>query len=127
MKESPTHSGIRTGISLDLMASIIFQLHRKRPPRRFHYDRWAYRAARDSAASVLIGNHQDSLRRGMPLLEVESCFGGLAIYQTRCLLECQYGGEDCEHVTLHRSMRQAGFSRLYLNPSQIVLRSTLVH
>jgi hypothetical protein len=114
----------------DFIGSYGLDYHRtapKKTPQRFHYDRWAFRAARDSAAAVLIDRHQDSLRRGMPLLEVESCFGGLGIYQTDCLLQCRYAGDDCEHVTLHRSMRKAGFGRLYLNPSQIVLRSSLVH
>ncbi len=96
------------------------------PPQRLHYDRWAFRASPMSPATALLGNHTDTLRRGMPLLAVESCFGGLGLYRLECLLECRYSGEDCEHVALHQRMRDAGFSRLYLNPSQIVLRSTLI-
>lgn len=95
-------------------------------PRRWHYDRWAFRAPPDSAAAALLGDHQDPLRRGMPLLEVESCFGGLAAYRIDGLLACEYGGDDCEHVVLHRQLRQFGFDKQFLNPSQIVLRSHLI-
>ena len=96
------------------------------PPRQWHYDQWAFRAPPDSAASALLGDHQDRLQRGHPLLAVESCFGGLAIYCIKGLLQCRYGGEDCEHVVLHRRLRQQGFHRQFLNPSQIVLRSAFV-
>ncbi len=98
----------------------------QQPPRRWHYDSWAFRAAKTSAARVLLKHRGDSLRRGMPLLQVESCFGGLGVYRFACLRECRYGGADCEHVVLHRNMRDAGFSKQFLNPSQIVVRSALV-
>ena len=97
------------------------------PPVRFHYDRWAFRAGPTSAAQVLLAEHRDSLRRGMPMLEVESCFGGLGIYRTPCLSSVRYGGGDCEHVVLHKHLRESGARRLFLNPSQIVCRSVLVH
>lgn len=48
----------------------------------------------------------------IPLL---SAFGGLCVYYTTAYLAGRYDGEDCEHVGLHRSMRQAGYS-LHLNP-----------
>ena len=32
----------------------------------------------------------------------------------------KYAGGDIEHVAMHRSMREQGFGRLFLNPSQIV-------
>jgi hypothetical protein len=35
----------------------------------------------------------------------------------------RYGGDDCEHVVLHRQLRDRGFDRQFLNPSQIVLYS----
>lgn len=34
---------------------------------------------------------------------------------------CRYGGGDCKHVVLHGEMRQRGFDRLLMNPSQIVV------
>ena len=60
----------------------------------------------------------------MPMLPVESCFGGLGVYRMACLLACSYGGGgDSEHVVFHDRMRRSGLGRLYLNPSQIVLHS----
>lgn len=46
-----------------------------------------------------------------------SAFGGLAVYRTDAFLAAGvgYAGGDCEHVALHRSMRQAGYG-MYLNP-----------
>jgi hypothetical protein len=37
----------------------------------------------------------------------------------------EYGDDDCEHVVFHNRLRAAGFHRLYLNPSQIVMYSPL--
>jgi hypothetical protein len=34
-----------------------------------------------------------------------------------------YDGPDCEHVTFHSRLRSAGYSRIFLNPNQIVLYS----
>jgi hypothetical protein len=59
-------------------------------------------------------------RRGEPLQPVYSCFGGLGVYRMRAFLSSRYAGSDCEHVALHRGMREAGFDRLFLNPSQLV-------
>ena len=53
--------------------------------------------------------------RGDDLVEVKSCFGGLALYKTSAL-SGRYTDEDCDHVTLHKSL-----PCMYLNPSQIVL------
>jgi hypothetical protein len=53
---------------------------------------------------------------GSPPVAVNSAFGQLAIYAGQQFLQGQYGGEDCEHVCLHRSMKQDG-SRMALNPA----------
>jgi hypothetical protein len=56
-----------------------------------------------------------------PWIEVDSAFGGLALYRSAPLLEARYDGlaadgrEVCEHVTLHARMRAAG-ARLWINP-----------
>ena len=55
------------------------------------------------------------------MVPVTSCFGGLGIYRTEALLAGCYGARDCEHIDLHRSMREKGFTRTFLNPSQITL------
>jgi hypothetical protein len=46
-----------------------------------------------------------------------SAFGGLAVYKTEAFLApgVHYAGGDCEHVALHKSMRQAGYG-MWLNP-----------
>ena len=73
--------------------------------------------ARDAACySRMITVAEDS-----PWIEVESAFGGLAIYRRDALLEGDYrgldanGAEVCEHVSLHQAMRSTG-ARLYINP-----------
>jgi hypothetical protein len=65
------------------------------------------------------------LRRGMPLIPVESGFGGLSIYTKETILAGEYAGrlqgeKICEHqaLTLHRELR------CYLNPSQITVVGT---
>jgi hypothetical protein len=88
-----------------------------------HFDLWAFHPARGTAARKLIDHSKLSLRRGEPFLPVESCFGGLGIYRMSCMHAAEYGGSDCEHVVFHDRLRQAGFDRLFLNPSQIVLYS----
>ena len=88
-----------------------------------HFDVWAFRPARGTAARKLVNHHELHLRRGEPLLPVESCFGGLGVYRMQCMRAAEYGGGDCEHVVFHERLRRAGFDRLFLNPSQIVLYS----
>lgn len=58
-------------------------------------------------------NHKELvLRRGEPLLPVESCFGGLGLYRMAAFLSAEYGGGDCEHVVFHQRLRRSGFDRL---------------
>jgi hypothetical protein len=92
-------------------------------PNYIHFDAWAFRKPghpdphRNDEVNDLV------YLRGEPLADVWSCFGGLGIYCMNCMHEVAYGGPDCEHTVLHRQMRERGFDRLYLNPSQIVLYS----
>ena len=94
---------------------------RARPDPLRHFDTWAFRAAGPSRSSRTMDPGRLTFERGEPMLPVLSCFGGLGIYRTACLHAADYDGSDCEHVALHRKMRAAGFDRLFLNPSQIVL------
>ncbi len=54
-------------------------------------------------------------------IAVESAFGGLAVYRAEALAGLRYrglteaGAEVCEHVPLHRAMRERG-ARLFINP-----------
>ena len=59
--------------------------------------------------------------RGEPLVPVTCCFGGLGIYRMEAYRHGRYGTTDTEHVGFHRAMIDAGFARLFLNPSQILV------
>lgn len=60
---------------------------------------------------ALVKRQKSIPRRGDPI-EVESAFGGLAIYKSECFAESSYMGADsenvCEHVTFHSGLRQRG-------------------
>jgi hypothetical protein len=59
-----------------------------------------------------------------PWIEVDSAFGGLAIYHRRTLEKAQYigiteeGTKICEHVTLHQQIKDQGFN-IFINPALI--------
>jgi hypothetical protein len=60
--------------------------------------------------------------RGESLFPLTSCFGGLGVYRMKAFAAGEYdSGTDIEHVPFHRSMRQNGYGRVFLNPSQITL------
>ncbi len=64
-------------------------------------------------------------------IEVESAFGGLALYKASSLMSGSYiglnslGDEMCEHVSLHRAIRSAG-GRIFINP-RLVNHGTSEH
>ncbi|MDG2381527.1 MAG: hypothetical protein P8N76_07625 [Pirellulaceae bacterium] len=100
---------------------IIFRRQLLAPNCVTHYDAWAYRV--DEAYTPMTTKEVNSIlfRRGDPLQAVTSCFGGLGIYRMPAYLEGRYDGTDVEHVTFHRQMRDRGYRRTYLNPSQITI------
>jgi hypothetical protein len=84
------------------------------------YDSWTWRE--DNWDPVPMSYvHQRVYRRGDPLLPVLSAFGGMALYRATAFEAAEYGGGDCEHVVFHRRLREAGYGRVYVNPSQITL------
>ena len=83
------------------------------------YDAWAFRYRGSDARVPTREANRMSWRRGDDLVSVNSCFGGLGVYRMEAILSTDYDGSDIEHVSLHRKMRQAGYDRLFLNPSQI--------
>jgi hypothetical protein len=85
------------------------------------YDAWAFRLDDTYSALTTKEVNNMSWQRGEPLVSVTSCFGGLGIYRLTAFLSGRYQGGDCEHIGLHRSMRANGYSRVFLNPSQIAL------
>jgi hypothetical protein len=89
--------------------------------RRFHYDAFAFRRIGSEGIEDFPTVNRMVFRRGDPLLPLWSCFGGLGIYRMECFRAARYEAGDCEHVTFHRALRERGFDRLFLNPSQIVL------
>jgi len=62
-------------------------------------------------------------------IEVDSAFGGLALYRREALFDMRYEGLDgegrqiCEHVAMHARMRALGH-RLYIHPGLINARRT---
>lgn len=97
----------------------VIQRRRHLTLRSLHYDVWAFRKYGDYAPlDGRVGNAL-SWSRGEPLVPVYSCFGGIGVYRMPAWLSASYAGDDCEHVTLHRAMRAAGYGRQYLNPSQL--------
>jgi len=54
------------------------------------------------------------------LLEVDSCFGGMAFYKMKAIEGCLYDGGDCEHVAFHECMRTRNGARLFMNPAQML-------
>jgi len=57
-------------------------------------------------------------------IEVDSAFGGLAIYQKDCFISGKYKGVDsngnqvCEHVYFHKQLRKNNY-KLFINPKLI--------
>jgi len=91
---------------------------------RIYYDAWAHREHHDEKTIDIERFNSIRLNRGDPLMRVNSCFGGLAIYSYAAFTcGARYAGDSCEHVQFHRQIREAGFDRFYLNPSQIALYS----
>jgi glycosyltransferase involved in cell wall biosynthesis len=58
------------------------------------------------------------------LITVDSCFGGLAVYKANLFEQCEYLYReetfphmlDCEHVHLHRCMKEKYKANIYINP-----------
>lgn len=59
--------------------------------------------------------------RGAAWLPVRSAFGGMGIYRANVYASSRYSGGDCEHVKFHRALVNRGFTRLFINPSQLVV------
>ncbi len=87
------------------------------------FDTWSFRDAGSDDPLPEQAVHALQFQRGMPLRPVWSCFGGLGIYRQECWRAADYldVGPGDAHVTFHRRLRERGFDRLFLNPSQIVL------
>ncbi|CAM9129797.1 unnamed protein product [Chrysoparadoxa australica] len=85
-----------------------------------YYDSLAYRGQQFDAKTW--SAHQQMAHHPLDKpLEVESCFGTLAIYRREALASCRYRpSSDCEHISLHQCIRAAG-GRVWFNPRMVVL------
>ena len=78
----------------------------------------------DSVYSKMINIHPL-----LPPIEVESAFGGLAIYKSEYLANCEYLGvtsdmkQICEHVPFNKTFIKNG-GKIYINPLLINLKYT---
>jgi glycosyltransferase involved in cell wall biosynthesis len=75
------------------------------------------------ALAIAIHSRMARLSPRAEWIEVDSAFGGLAIYRREALLAGNYSGvEDghsvCEHVPLHAQLRAKGW-RIFINPALI--------
>jgi hypothetical protein len=99
---------------------IIVQRARWRLNNQYHFDSWAFRRHGSyKPMESRVVNHF-AWQRGEPLEPVYSCFGGLGVYRMEAFRSARYAGGDCEHVPFHKHMRESGFARQFLNPSQLV-------
>lgn len=86
--------------------------------------RWPEYALQKSVLSRMI-----RIPRDADPIEVQSAFGGLAIYPRAAIMDAtyvgldKYGNELCEHVTFSENIRRNGF-RIFINPRMINTKYT---
>ncbi|MHC5933312.1 glycosyltransferase family 2 protein [Nostoc sp.] len=76
-----------------------------------------------TSEKLFIKKRQIFISKKTPPIEVESAFGGFALYKMNSILGCRYSGvndnhEVCEHIEFHRQIRANG-GRIYINPKLI--------
>jgi hypothetical protein len=77
---------------------------------------------RDRAKMAAVYLRMLHIRPDRPWIEVQSAFGGLAIYRAEAIAGLRYAGltpegeEICEHVPFHAALRARG-GRIYINPA----------
>jgi len=102
-----------------------------------YYDLWALRTKDDwmnfdcwqcfnekNDIDFCVKSREKNLPVQKKLIEVESCFGGLAIYKTKYLRNCKYyGGKDdfetCEHVNFNNDIRNKNNGTIFINTNMI--------
>ena len=90
--------------------------------------RTSFFIARSFLTKRLVQIHQEPIPRNMSLIQVDSAFGGAALYNAKYLnRKCQYHGiheqgswwnyEQCEHVSFHQCIQKyATENKIYINP-----------
>jgi hypothetical protein len=102
-----------------------------------YYDLWALRTKDDwlnfdcwecvnkkKNVNFCVNSRYKNLPKQKELIEVNSCFGGLAIYKIKYLKDCKYYGgtnndEVCEHVNLNNDIRLKNNGKIYINTNMI--------
>ena len=80
--------------------------------------------AAEAALQATVLSRMVTIDPRVPWIEVDSAFGGLAIYRRSALRGLRYAGlgtdgqEVCEHVAVHEQIRAAG-GRIFINPRLI--------
>lgn len=87
------------------------------------YERLRDLFGRPRALAIAIHSRMARLDPGAEWIEVDSAFGGLAIYRREALLGGRYSGmyegcAICEHVPLHAELHARGY-RIFINPALI--------
>ena len=100
---------------------VIFKRVRLRTNVMMQYDAWAFRSDEAFTPFTTKQVNNMSFTRGEPLVPVTCSFGGLGVYLMPAYLAGQYAGHDVDHVTHQQVARPQGFTRTFLNPSQIAL------
>lgn len=92
--------------------------------QRYYYDSWAWRDLGNWECHEDVEINPRAYHRGEKPIEVNSCFGGLALYnhKTFSCPSYSYTSDDCDHVTLHKQMKNNKCS-IFMNPSQLTLYS----
>ena len=109
----------------DILADLRFeqmQIDHSRLPRYAISARFRRRLAFDQARKKAIYSKMKVIPTDSDWVEVESGFGGLAIYRAGLFLDCDYSVEDqscsgeSEHVSLSRKIRANG-GKIFINPA----------
>jgi hypothetical protein len=113
--------GVNNWVGLD--TSLPFLGYTYYDPLAFREHRWE-RTESDPRIRWRLGK----LRRGDPLVDVLSAFGGCAIYRSDSIRGLRYevDGRDCEHVGFHRALADRG-GLMGVNPSMLLLAGKQGH
>jgi hypothetical protein len=116
---------IKNNSRINIMAGFSYQQHNN--GLLTNYDSWAYRGnwwgdyQSDKNFAYTFINWRPFI--GSEPFQVNSAFGGICIYKKDIFIKGHYSGEDCEHVTFHRSIKDRNPLEygMYVNPSQIMV------
>jgi len=94
-----------------------------------YYDTFAFRVGHGRRRRDLdVRRRFLGVRRADAPIEVDSAFGGCAVYDAAAISGLRYdaSGEDCEHVSLHMAIRARG-GRVLVDPSFVLLSGRQGH